>query len=61
MCPIAKADGHDDPGLSYEAVPSLAAMIEQIVIGCKNAIGEPVVAHILPDVFLRIELWAFGR
>ena len=33
MGPIAKADGHDPPGLIDEVVPSLAAMVDDIVVG----------------------------
>ena len=36
-------------------------MIDDIVVGFEDAIGEPVVAHILPDVFDRIEFRAFRR
>jgi len=35
-------------------------MIYDLVIGFKDAVGEPIVPHELPDVFDRIELWAFG-
>ena len=33
MGPIAKADGHDPPGLIDELVPSLAAMVDDVVEG----------------------------
>ena len=36
-------------------------MVDDVVIGLENAVGEPVVAHELPDVFHRIELGAFRR
>jgi hypothetical protein len=35
-------------------------MVEDIVVGSKNAVGEPVVAHELPDVFDRVEFGRFG-
>ncbi len=35
MGPIAKADGHDPPGLIDELVPSLAAMVDDVVVGLK--------------------------
>ena len=35
-------------------------MIEEIVVGFEDAIGQPVVAHELPDVLDRVELRAFG-
>ena len=30
-------------------------MVDEIVVGFEDAIGEPVVAHELPDVFHRVE------
>ena len=51
MRPLRQSDGHDAPGLIDEAVPREAAVIDDIVVGCEDAIGEPVVAHELPDVF----------
>jgi hypothetical protein len=36
-------------------------MVDEIVVGCEDAIGEPVVAHELPDIFLGVEFGAFGR
>jgi hypothetical protein len=59
--PLAQSDGHDAPGLVDELVPSLAAMIDEIVVGFEDAVGEPVVAHELPDVFHGIEFRAFRR
>ena len=34
-------------------------MVDEIVVGLEDAIGEPVVAHELPDVFHRIEFGGF--
>ena len=36
-------------------------MIDEIVVGFEDAIGEPVIAHELPYVLDRIELRAFRR
>jgi hypothetical protein len=36
-------------------------MVDEIVIRFENAIGEPVVANELPDVFRRVEFRAFRR
>jgi hypothetical protein len=36
-------------------------VIDEIIIGFEDTIGEPVVAHKLPDVFNRVELGAFRR
>ena len=60
MRPITHSDGHDAPGLIDEFIPGLAAVIDNIVVGMEDPVGYPVVAHELPDVFGRIEFWAFG-
>jgi len=59
--PLAQSNGHDAPGLIDQLVPSVAAMVDEIVVGFEDAVREPVVAHKLPDVFDRIELGAFWR
>ena len=61
MRPLAQSNGHDAPGLIDQLVPSVAAMVDEIVVGFEDAVREPVVAHKLPDVFDRIELGAFWR
>ena len=61
MGPFAQSDRHDAPWLFDEAVPSKAAVIEDVLIGFEDAVGEPVVAHELPDVFDRVEFWRAGR
>ena len=58
---MAEPDGHDPPGLIGELVPSIAAMVDEVVVGCEDAIGEPVVAHELPNVFHRVEFGGFWR
>ena len=35
-------------------------MIEDFIIGLEDAVGEPIIAHELPDVFDWIELGTFG-
>jgi len=59
--PVAQTDGHDPPGLVLEFSPSVAAMVDDGFGTFEHAVGEPVVAHKLPDVFLRVELGAFRR
>jgi hypothetical protein len=59
--PVAQSDGHDPPRLVDELVPSLTAMVDEIVVGFEDAVGEPVVAHELPDVFYRVEFGGFRR
>ena len=55
-CPITAGNGHDFPGLACERVPSKAAVIDNIVEGFEDAVGQPVLPHELPDVFLAVEL-----
>ena len=60
MCPFAAPDGHDVPWLINEFVPRLAAVVDDVVVGGEDAVGEPVVAHELPDIFDRVQLGTFG-
>ena len=60
-CPVAQTDGHDLPGLFEEGVPRFAAEHEDVVVALEDAIGEPVLAHELPDVLGRIEFWGPRR
>src|SRR6516225_1958883 len=53
-CPIAAGDGHDFPRLIDERVPSVAAVIDDIVEGFKNSVRQPVLPHELPDIFLAV-------
>ena len=55
-CPVAACDGHDFPRLIDQHVPGVAAVIDDIVEGFEDAIGQPVLSHELPDVFLGVEL-----
>ena len=61
MRPIAQSDGHDAPWLVDELVPSVAAVVYDVVIRFEDAVGEPVVAHELPDVFRRVQFRTFWR
>jgi hypothetical protein len=54
-CPIAAGDGHDFPRLIDERVPSVAAVIDDIVEGLENSVRQPVLPHELPDIFLAVE------
>ena len=58
---FSHSDGGDTRFLIDELVPGLAALLDDIVVGGEDAIGEPVVTHELPDVLDRIEFRAFGR
>ena len=58
---MAQSDGHDFPRAVDEGIPGITAVIDDIVVGFEDAVREPVVAHILPDVFNRVEFRAFRR
>ena len=45
------------PGLIDEAVPGVAAVVENIAVGGEDAIGEPIFADKLPDILDRVEFW----
>lgn len=57
---MAASDGGDAVGLGDQFVPSVTAMIEDLIIGFEDAVGEPIIAHELPDVFDRVEFGTFG-
>ena len=61
MSPVAQSDGHDAPGLFGQAVPVVAAVIDDVVVVAEDSVGEPVVPHELPDVLHDVELGAFRR
>jgi hypothetical protein len=43
---LAQSDGHDAPRLIDELVPCRTTMVDEIVVGFEDAVGEPVVAHL---------------
>jgi hypothetical protein len=47
--------------LINEFIPGSATMIDEIIVGFKDAVGEPVIAEKLPDVFDWVEFGAFRR
>ena len=51
MRPVPESDEHDPPGLVCDFVPSLAAVIDDVVVFLEDAIGQVVVPHELPEVF----------
>ncbi len=61
MGPVPQSDGHDAPRLVDELAPCVAAMVDDVVVGFEHAVGEPVVAQELPDVFGRIEFGTLRR
>src|SRR3954451_22684442 len=56
--PVPEADGHDEPRLVDEAVPGVAAVIDDVGVGGEHAARQPVVAQKLPDGLDRVQ---FGR
>src|SRR5712675_506298 len=42
-------------------IPGVAAVIDDIVVGFEDSVREPIVAHVLPNVFDRIEVGGFRR
>jgi len=64
MGPITQSDRHDTPWLIDEAVPSVAAVIDDIVVRAEDPVGQPVLSHELPEVFDRVQfrtLWRQGH
>ena len=61
MSPFTLTNGHDFPGLIDEFVPGEAAVIDDIVVGFEDTVGEPVVAHELPDILDRVQFGTSGR
>src|ERR1700722_3684144 len=51
-----RSDGHDGLGLIDEPVPGVAAMIDDIAARSEDAVGQPIVAEVLPDVLSRVQL-----
>ena len=61
MRPIAYRDRHDAPRLIGQAVPVLAAVIDDAVTIAEDPVRQPHVAHELPDVLHDVELGAYRR
>lgn len=55
MDPLAHSDRHDTPWLIDEPIPSMTAVVDDVVVGFEDAVRQPVIAHQLPDVFDWIE------
>jgi len=51
MGPFSVSDRHNFPRLSDELVPGVATVVEDVIVGCEDVVGQPVVAEELPDVF----------
>ena len=46
--------------LCDEAVPGVAGGVDDVVVGVEDAVGEPVRAQILPDIFDRVQFRGAG-
>jgi len=55
MRPVPQTDGHDFPRSLREFFPSFTAEGDDLLVVCEDAVREPVIAHVLPDVFDGIE------
>jgi len=44
-----------------EEVPGVATGLDDVVVGFEDAVGELVLAQVLPDVFGRVEFGRIGR
>jgi hypothetical protein len=56
--PSPEADGHNGPRLVDEAVPGVAAVIDDVGVGGEHAARQPGLAQELPDVLDGVQ---FGR
>ena len=56
---ISHSDGHDEPWLRGQPVPVVAAVGCDGVVVLEDAVGQPVLAHELPDVFHDVECGTF--
>jgi hypothetical protein len=50
MRPVSYSDRRDEPHAINQFVPTEAAMVDDLVVTFEDPVGEPVVAHELPDV-----------
>lgn len=61
MGPMAMSDGHDAPRLVAEFVPGVTAELDDLFVRIEDAVGEPVVAHELPNVLGGVQFGSLGR
>ncbi len=52
--PLSRSDGHDCFGLVHELVPGLAPGLNDGVVIFEDAVREPVLSEVLPDVLDRV-------
>jgi hypothetical protein len=56
----AQSEGHDALRSIDELIPSLATLVDEVVVSFADSVRKPVVAHVLPHVLNRVELGTFG-
>lgn len=61
MRPIANSNGYNRPRLVDELVSGIAAMVDDGVVGREHPVRQPLVAHELPHVLLRVQFGALRR
>ena len=61
MSPTPHADRPDGLRLCDEPVPGVAAGVEDGVVVIEDAVREPVLSEVLPDVLDRVQLCALLR
>jgi len=61
VSPLAQSEGRNPPGPVDELVPGVATVIDKVVVGFEDAVGEPIIPHELPDVLHGVEFRAFRR
>ena len=44
-----------------ELVPGVATVVDDVVVGFEDPVGQPIVAQELPDILRRIEFGTFCR
>ena len=54
MSPLSRSDGHACLGLIDELVPDLATGLNDGVVIFEDAVREPVLSEVLPDVLDRV-------
>ena len=60
MRPLSHTDGHDRFGLVDEFVPGLATGLDDGVVIFEDAVGEPILTEVLPDILDRVQLGRSG-
>ena len=61
MGPVWHSDGCDAFGIGDEIAPCVAGGVDDGVVVFEDGVGEPVLAHILPDVLDRVQFRSAGR